>query len=190
MSPTLSCTFVSVDQVLDVEKEDVLDNDDVELEKPMGRKAEKAKWKATARSGEDIVELSQMKYTLLEESHAQEKQFFHFKEQEMYYDQERKEVKIRQEDGRLRLKVNKLEFVLFKVEKKAKSERLEKEEWIMLMNVFGLPKIQCTYSKQALVNLYFFHCFFLYPLRKLLECWTVFLMLDACKYTCLQMHVV
>ncbi|XP_042988723.1 nicotinate-nucleotide pyrophosphorylase [carboxylating], chloroplastic-like [Carya illinoinensis] len=45
-------------EVLDVEKEDVLDNDDVELEKPMGRKAEKAKWKATARSGEDIVELS------------------------------------------------------------------------------------------------------------------------------------
>lgn len=72
----------------------VVNNNVVELERPIGMKYEKAKWKAPIRPIEDIAEIPKMKYTLLEELHVQEKEFFHLKEEKMQYDWEMKGHKI------------------------------------------------------------------------------------------------
>lgn len=90
---TLTRTFFALDSINDAKKEHVLNNNVVELERPMEKKAKKAKWKASTGLVEDIVELFKMKYTLLEQSHAQETYFFYLKEEKMHYDREREEHK-------------------------------------------------------------------------------------------------
>lgn len=66
--------------------ENVLDNDVVKLERPMRRKAKKAKWKAPTKSAEVIVKFTRMKYTLLDESYAHENELLHMQEEKMNYD--------------------------------------------------------------------------------------------------------
>lgn len=49
-----------VDSVYKAKVEHVVDNDVVELERPMDRKVEKAKWKAPSKPVEDILQISKI----------------------------------------------------------------------------------------------------------------------------------
>ncbi|KAI7736110.1 hypothetical protein M8C21_011827 [Ambrosia artemisiifolia] len=64
----------------------VIENEVIELDRPMGRKAEKKKRKAQGRQAEDIIQIRKMKYTLLEESRVQEKEFYRLKAEKIEYD--------------------------------------------------------------------------------------------------------
>ncbi|KAF5464736.1 hypothetical protein F2P56_014790 [Juglans regia] len=92
---------------------------------------------AQGRASEELVELSKKRYTLLEESRAQEKEFFQLKAEKMAYEREMEENKSRQEDERLRLEAEKLEIA-----------RLETEERIMLLDVSTLNEVQQVYFQQ------------------------------------------
>lgn len=100
-----------VDLVIDTKTKHIVDNDVIDLERPMWRKLEKAKQKARTRPTEDIVEIFRMKYTLLKKSHTQEKELFYLKEEKMQYDREMEGHKIWQEDERLKLEVKRLDIV-------------------------------------------------------------------------------
>ncbi|KAI3819906.1 hypothetical protein L1987_13759 [Smallanthus sonchifolius] len=96
------------DDVLEIGN--VIENEVIELDRPMGRKDEKGKRKAQGGQTEEIIQLRKMKYTLLEESCAQEKEFYRLKAEKMEYDKDKEQNKIRQEDERLRLEAEKLEL--------------------------------------------------------------------------------
>ncbi|KAG6662167.1 hypothetical protein CIPAW_03G224700 [Carya illinoinensis] len=61
----------------------------IELDRPMGRKAEKGKQKGQGRQAEENFQLKKMKCTLLEESCAQKKEFYRLKVEKMEYDKEK-----------------------------------------------------------------------------------------------------
>ena len=89
-SPTSTrCSGATVDSAFDLETDNVVDNEVVELDRPMGRKAEKGKRKAQASLTQEIVGLNKLKYTFLEESRTQEKEYFRLKAEKMKYDKEK-----------------------------------------------------------------------------------------------------
>ncbi|KAK9050395.1 hypothetical protein SSX86_030635 [Deinandra increscens subsp. villosa] len=62
-----------------------IENDTIELDRPMGRKAEKRKRKDQGKQAEDNIEFRRIKYTLLEESRVQEKEFYRLKVAKMEF---------------------------------------------------------------------------------------------------------
>ncbi|KAI3795992.1 hypothetical protein L1987_38653 [Smallanthus sonchifolius] len=86
---------------------------------------------------EETIQFRKMKYTLLEESHAQEKEFYRLKAEKMEYDKEKEQSKIRQEDERLRLEVEKMELA-----------KKESDHRIMMMDVSAMPEMQRLYFEE------------------------------------------
>ncbi|KAG6632025.1 hypothetical protein CIPAW_13G129900 [Carya illinoinensis] len=132
-------------------------------------KAEKGKRKAQGKQAEENLQLRKMKYTLLEESRAQEKEFYCLKAEKMEYDKEKEEKKLRLEDERLRLEVEKMRIEAEKMRIEAEKEqskirqederlRLEAEkvelakkesdQRIMMMDVSVMPEMQRIYFQQ------------------------------------------
>ncbi|KAG6668618.1 uncharacterized protein LOC122276943 [Carya illinoinensis] len=73
-SPTPTrCSDAAVDSVFDIDADQMHAHEVIEPDRPIGRKAEKGKRKAQGRQAEENFQLRKMKYTLLEESRAQEK---------------------------------------------------------------------------------------------------------------------
>ena len=70
-----------------------MENEVIELDRPIGRKAEKGKRKAQGRQAWENFQLRKMKYTLLEESRAQEKESYRMKAEKMEYDKEKEKKK-------------------------------------------------------------------------------------------------
>ncbi|XP_040987808.1 DNA ligase 1-like [Juglans microcarpa x Juglans regia] len=162
-SPTPTrCSDATVDSIFDLEANNVVDNKVVELNRPMGRKAEKGKRKAQALSAQEIVGLNKLKYTLLEESRAQEKEYFHLKAEKMKYKKEKELNFIRLEDERLRLEAEKMknekEKELNKIRQEDERLKLEAEkvdlakkeadQCIMMMDVSATPRLQRLYFEQ------------------------------------------
>ncbi|KAG6628521.1 hypothetical protein CIPAW_14G018900 [Carya illinoinensis] len=128
-SPTPTrCSAATEDSIFDLETENVIKNEVIELDRPM------------------------MKYTLLEESRTQEKEFYRLKAEKMEYDKEKEEKKlcigderlsckrvskIRQEDERLRLEAKKVELA-----------KKESDQRIMMMDVSVMPEMQRLYFEQ------------------------------------------
>ncbi|KAG2663149.1 hypothetical protein I3760_16G014100 [Carya illinoinensis] len=149
MSPSLTptstpCSAATEDSVFDLETENVIENEVAELDRPMGRKAEKGKRKAQGKHAEENFQLRKMKYTLLEESRAQEKEFYRLKAEKMEYDKEKEEKKLRLEDERLRLEAEKMKIEAEKVELAKK----ESDQRIMMMDVSVMPEMQRLYFQQ------------------------------------------
>ncbi|KAG2723219.1 hypothetical protein I3760_02G160500 [Carya illinoinensis] len=174
MSPSLTptstrCSTAMEDSVFDLETENVIENEVAELDRPMGRKAEKGKRKAQGKQAEENFQLRKMKYTLLEESRAQEKEFYRLKAEKMEYDKEKVEKELRLEDERLRLEAEKMRIeakkMRIEVEKeqskiRQEDERLrletekvelakkESDQRIMMMDVSVMPEMQRLYFQQ------------------------------------------
>ncbi|XP_042982277.1 uncharacterized protein LOC122311706 [Carya illinoinensis] len=130
-SPTPTrCSGATVDSVFYLEADHVMENEVIEPDRPMGRKAEKGKRKAQGQHAEENFQLRKMKYTLLEESSAQEKEFFRLKAEKMAYDKETEARKLRQEDERLRLEAEKVELA-----------KKESDQRIMMMDVSVMPEL-------------------------------------------------
>ncbi|XP_041028413.1 uncharacterized protein LOC121268286 [Juglans microcarpa x Juglans regia] len=110
--------------------------------------------KAQGRLAEEIVALSKLKYTLLEELRAQEKELFRLKVENMEYDWKRKGNKIRQEDERLRLEVEKLEFARREANERVERDRLERDERIMMIDVSKLRGLQQNYFEQRQMEIF------------------------------------
>ncbi|KAG2725413.1 hypothetical protein I3760_01G064900 [Carya illinoinensis] len=149
MSPSLTptstpCSAATEDSVFDLETENVIENEVAELDRPMGRKAEKGKRKAQGKHAEENFQLRKMKYTLLEESRAQEKEFYRLKAEKMEYDKEKEEKKLRLEDERLRLEAEKMKIEAEKV----KLAKKESDQRIMMMDVSVMPEMQRLYFQQ------------------------------------------
>ncbi|KAG2721677.1 hypothetical protein I3760_02G092400 [Carya illinoinensis] len=156
------CSAATEDSAFDLETENVIENEVIELDRPMGRKAEKGKRKAQGRQAEENFQLRKMKYTMLEESRAQEKEFYCLKAEKMEYDKEKEEKKLRLEDERLRLEAEKIKIEAAKEQSKIRQEderlRLEAEkvelakkesdQRIMMMDVSVMPEMQRLYFKQ------------------------------------------
>ncbi|KAG2667639.1 hypothetical protein I3760_15G125900 [Carya illinoinensis] len=156
------CSAATEDSVFDLETETVIENEVIELDRPMGRKAEKGKRKAQGRQAEENFQLRKMKYTMLEESRAQEKEFYRLKAEKMEYDKEKEEKKLRLEDERLRLEAEKIKIEAAKEQSKIRQEderlRLEAEkvelakkesdQRIMMMDVSVMPEMQRLYFEQ------------------------------------------
>ncbi|KAG6668083.1 hypothetical protein CIPAW_01G146900 [Carya illinoinensis] len=110
----------------------------------------------------DEVMENEMKYTLLEESRAQEKEFYQMKAEKMEYDKEKEEKKLRLEDERLRLEAEKMvierEKELAKIRQEDERLRLEaqkvelatkeSDQRIMMMDMSGMPEMQQLYFQQ------------------------------------------
>ncbi|XP_042983451.1 uncharacterized protein LOC122312858 [Carya illinoinensis] len=108
-SPTPTrCSDATVDSVFDIEADQMHAHEVIEPDRPIGRKAEKGKRKAQGRQAEENFQLRKMKYTLLEESRAQEKEFYRLKAEKMEYDKETEARKLQLEDERLRLEAEKM----------------------------------------------------------------------------------
>ncbi|KAF5472744.1 hypothetical protein F2P56_009436 [Juglans regia] len=110
--------------------------------------------KAQGKLAEEIVALRKLMHTLLEESHAQEKELFRFKVENMEYDRKRKENKIRQEDERLRLEAEKLEMARKEANERVERDRLERDERIMMIDVNKLCGLQQKYFVQLQMEIY------------------------------------
>ncbi|KAG6667069.1 hypothetical protein CIPAW_01G075100 [Carya illinoinensis] len=137
-SPTPTrCSGATVDLVFDLEADHVMENEVIELDRPIGRKSEKGKRKAQGQHAKENFQLRKMKYTLLEESRAQEKEFFRLKAEKMAYDKETETRKLRQEDERLRLEAEKVEFA-----------KKESDQRIMMMDVSVMPELQREFFQQ------------------------------------------
>ncbi|KAI3754837.1 hypothetical protein L1987_54628 [Smallanthus sonchifolius] len=78
-----------------------------------------------------------MKFTLLEESRAQEKEFYRLKAEKMEYDKDKEQNKICQEDERLRLEAKKLELA-----------KKESDQRIMMMDVSVMPEMKRLYFEE------------------------------------------
>ncbi|KAG6638588.1 hypothetical protein CIPAW_10G044700 [Carya illinoinensis] len=131
-SPTpTQCSGAIVDSICDIEANQMLENEVIELDRPIGRKAEKGKRKAQGQHAEENFQLKKIKYTLLEESCAQEKEFFRLKAEKMAYDNEIEARKLRQEDEQLRLEAEKVELT-----------KKESDRRIMMMDVSVMPELQ------------------------------------------------
>ncbi|KAG2721181.1 hypothetical protein I3760_02G069900 [Carya illinoinensis] len=167
MSPSLTptstqCSAATEDSVFDLETKNVIENEVAELDLPMGRKAKKGKRKAQGKQAEENFQLRKMKYTLLEESRAQEKEFYRLKAEKMEYDKEKEEKKLRLEDERLRLEAEKMRIEAEKEQRKIRQEderlRLEAEkvefakkeldQRIMMMDVSVMSEMQRLYFQQ------------------------------------------
>ncbi|XP_076895916.1 uncharacterized protein LOC143548710 [Bidens hawaiensis] len=109
----------------------------IELDRPMGRKAEKAKRKAQSIQSEEIIQLRKMKYTLLEESSAQEKEYYRLKAEKMEHDNANEQKKLHLEDERLKLKKEKLRIEA----EKAELAKKDSDQRIMMMDVSVMSKI-------------------------------------------------
>ncbi|XP_042969316.1 uncharacterized protein LOC122302230 [Carya illinoinensis] len=137
-SPTPTrCSGATVDSVFYLEADHVMENEVIEPDLPIGRKAEKGKRKAQGQHAEENFQLRKMKYTLLEESRAQEKEFFRLKAEKMAYDKETEARKLRQEDERLRLEAEKVELA-----------KKESDQRIMMMDVSVMPELQRQFFQQ------------------------------------------
>ncbi|KAG2727687.1 hypothetical protein I3760_01G169600 [Carya illinoinensis] len=162
-SPTPTrCSGATIDSAFDMEADEVMENEVIELDRPIGRKAEKGKRKAQSKQAEENFQLRKMKYTLLEESRAQEKEFYQMKAEKMEYDKEKEEKKLRLEDERLRLEAEKMvierEKELAKIRQEDERLRLEaqkvelatkeSDQRIMMMDVSGMPEMQQLYFQQ------------------------------------------
>ncbi|KAG6661414.1 hypothetical protein CIPAW_03G172800 [Carya illinoinensis] len=137
-------------------------NEVIELDRLMERKAEKGKRKAQGKQAEENFQLRKMKYTMLEESRAQEKEFYRLKAEKMEYDKGKEEKKLRLEDERMRLEVEKIKIEAAKEQSKIRQEderlRLEAEkvelakkesdQRIMMIDVSVMPEIQRLYFEQ------------------------------------------
>ncbi|KAG6628713.1 hypothetical protein CIPAW_14G032000 [Carya illinoinensis] len=137
-SPTPTrCSGATVDGIFDLEADHVMENEVMEPNRPIGRKAEKGKRKAQGQHAEENFQIRKMKYTLLEESRAQEKEFFRLKAEKMAYDKETEDRKLRQEDERLRLEAEKVELA-----------KKESDQRIMMMDVSVMPELQRQFFQQ------------------------------------------
>ncbi|XP_042986685.1 stress response protein NST1-like [Carya illinoinensis] len=165
MSPSLTptrCSDATVDSVFDIEADQMLENEVIEPDRPIGRKAEKGKRKAQGRQTEGNFQLKKMKYTLLKESRAQEKEFYRLKAEKMEYENETEAKKLHLEDERLRLEAEKMsldrEKELSKIRQENERLRLEAEkveiakkksdQRIMMMDVSVMPEMQRLYFQQ------------------------------------------
>ncbi|KAG6657296.1 hypothetical protein CIPAW_04G080400 [Carya illinoinensis] len=137
-SPTLTrCSGATVDSVFDLEVDHVMENEVIEPDRPIGRKVEKGKRKTQDQHAEENFQLRKMKYTLLEESRAQEKEFFRLKAEKMAYDKETEARKLLQEDERLQLEAEKVELA-----------KKESDQRIMMMDVSVMPELQREFFQQ------------------------------------------
>ncbi|KAG2670245.1 hypothetical protein I3760_14G076600 [Carya illinoinensis] len=162
-SPTPTrCSDATVDSVFDIDSDQMHAHEVIEPDRPIGRKAEKGKRKAQGRQAEENFQLRKMKYTLLEESRAQEKEFYRLKAEKMEYDKEIEARKLQLEDERLRLEAEKMsldrEKELSKIRQEDERLRLEAEkveiakkesdQRIMMMDVSVMPEMQGLYFQQ------------------------------------------
>ncbi|KAM0044320.1 putative glutathione transferase [Helianthus debilis subsp. tardiflorus] len=166
LNPTpIQCSGPIDDSVFDLETGNVIENDVIELDRPTSRKSEEGKRKAHDTQAEEIIRLKKMKYTLLEESRAQEDKIYRYKAEKMEYDKEKEEKKlrleeerlrleaekIRQEDERLRLEAEKIrqedERLRIKAEK-TEIEKREADQRIMMMDVSVMPEMQRLYFEE------------------------------------------
>ncbi|KAG6663833.1 hypothetical protein CIPAW_02G050500 [Carya illinoinensis] len=140
MSPSSTptqCSGATLDSVFDLEADHVMENEVMEPDRPIGRKAEKGKRKDQSQHAEENFQLRKMKYTLLEESRAQKKEFFRLKAEKMAYDKETEARKLRQEDERLRLEAEKVELA-----------KKESDQRLMMMDVSVMPELQRQFFQQ------------------------------------------
>ncbi|KAG6653780.1 hypothetical protein CIPAW_05G100200 [Carya illinoinensis] len=115
-SPTPTrCSGATVDSVFDLKADSVMENE----------------------HAEENFQLRKMKYTLLEESRAQEKEFFRLKAEKMAYDKETEARKLRQEDEQLRLEAEKVELA-----------KKESDQRTMMMDVSVMPELQRQFFQQ------------------------------------------
>lgn len=131
-SPTLTTTITLSPT------SNVIENEVVELDRPVGRKAAKETRKAQGRQADEVIQLRKMKYTLLEESRIQEKEFYRLKAEKMEYDKEKEEKKFHQENETLKLEAEKFELV-----------KKESDQRIMMMDLNVLPEMQRLYVRET-----------------------------------------
>ncbi|KAI7742211.1 hypothetical protein M8C21_017767 [Ambrosia artemisiifolia] len=169
-SPTLNptpiqCSAPIDDSVYDLETGNVIENGAIDLDRPMGKKVEEGERKAQCSQEEEMIKLKRMRYTLLEESRAQEEEFYRQKSEKMEYDKEKEEKKLHLEEERLRLEAEKIrqedERLRFEAEKirqederlRLKAEKMElakreSDQQIMMMDVSVMPEMQRLYFEE------------------------------------------
>ncbi|XP_042988590.1 uncharacterized protein LOC122316116 [Carya illinoinensis] len=121
-SPTPTrCSGSTIDSAFDMEADEVMENEVIELDRPIGRKAEKGKRKAQSKQAEENFQLRKMK----------------LEAKKMVIEREKELAKIRHEDERLRLEAQKVELAT-----------KESDQRIMMMDVSGMPELQRLYFQQ------------------------------------------
>ncbi|MFS7983342.1 putative No apical meristem-associated domain-containing protein [Helianthus anomalus] len=88
----------------------VIEDEVVELDRPMGKKAAVKKRKVEGKQTEEIIQLRKMKFTLLEEAQAQEKEYFRLKTEKMEYDKKVEDERLRLLSEKLRIEAEKTEL--------------------------------------------------------------------------------
>ncbi|KAG6624715.1 hypothetical protein CIPAW_16G047100 [Carya illinoinensis] len=144
MSPSLTptqCSGTTIDSAFDIEGDNVMENEVIELDRPIGRKAEKGKRKAQGRgkfpTQEDEAENLEYDKEKEEKKLRHEDERLRLEAEKMVIEREKELNKICQEDERLRLEAQKVELAL-----------KDQDQRIMMMDVSAMPEMQRLYFQQ------------------------------------------
>ncbi|KAG6648247.1 hypothetical protein CIPAW_07G134100 [Carya illinoinensis] len=137
MSPSLTpistrCSASTEDSVFDLETENVIENEVIELDRPMSRKLKKGNERPKASKSHVLRRKS---FIALRPKRWNER--LRLEAEKMRIKVEKMQSKIRQEDERLRLEAEKVELA-----------KKESDQRIMMMNMSVMPEMQRLYFQQ------------------------------------------
>jgi hypothetical protein len=140
-SMATSCNNLNPNLISEVVGEDVLHDNNGDVERPIGRKAEKARRKRIEHPFEDVMVFMKKKTEILEETHVQGEEFINLEREKLRLDQLDQERRHCIEEEKLN--IEKKKFQLQELDWKDKI--LKREEEIMLIDTSGMSLVQQKY---------------------------------------------
>jgi hypothetical protein len=152
----------TLDSINQACEDDVSHDRFLDLERPIGRKAEKAKRKRKVNEKEDVVQFMEKKTKFLKDAHEVEKELIRLKEKKvcmeemrmmekiniekerMRREDEREYERMRREDERMRREDEKIRIK----EERLCLKRMKEEERVMMVDTSGLSARQQAYYEQ------------------------------------------
>ncbi|KAE8125181.1 hypothetical protein FH972_020014 [Carpinus fangiana] len=133
-----SCNNLNPNLISEVVGEDVLHDNNGDVERPIGRKAEKAKRKRIERPSEDVMVFMKKKTKILEETCVQGEEFINLERKKLRLDQLDQEHRHCIEEEKLNIEKKK-----FQLQELDREDKLLKwEEEIMLIDTSGMSMVQ------------------------------------------------
>jgi hypothetical protein len=139
-----SCNNLNPNLISEVVGEDALYDNNGDVERPIGRKAEKAKRKRIERPFENVVVFMKKKTEILEEIRVQGEEFINLEREKLRLDQLDQERRHCIEEEKLNIEKKKFQLQ----EQDQEDKILKREEEIMLIDTSGMFLVQQKYQNK------------------------------------------